>query len=169
MAAVAMCSGSPVRFTGSPFCIQSEGLALSHALQNFAKTTPGATTLTRRGESSSASDRLASTTFARGLTPFEKRFRSTGLYQKKSAVLYDNVALGREGPLDRESWLATEQAVLILTGALSSSVVALLAKAGRGPLGLPRFATTPFVLRSRACLVNTPAVAAQFFAQEYHL
>lgn len=104
--------------------------------------------------------------------PLDQRFRNLELYEETFSVLYDREALGRAGALHVDTWLGTEQVLLTLTGELSSSVDDVLTEAGQSrhiKLGLSRFATIPFVLRSRPCLVNVPSVAARFFAQEFDL
>ncbi|MBV6657328.1 MAG: LysR family transcriptional regulator [Devosiaceae bacterium] len=154
-----------------------EFVLLPRLLHRLADAAPGLRLIVRPSDFRSLLDRIDSgdADLALSASPegsLDARFRQRDLYQERFAVLYDADKLKLDGPSLLDDWLEAEQVLLTPSGVLSGAVDEALSKAGQArriALGLSHFATVPFVLRSRPCLVNMPSVGAHFLASEYGL
>ncbi len=102
----------------------------------------------------------------------EARHRVDPLYREEFLVLYDADQLGRRGPLDLATYLATPQTLLSLDGTLSSGVDRKLAEREVSRdvrVAVTHFPTIPLILKSTAMLANVPGTAARVFAQAHGL
>ena len=114
-------------------------------------------------------DVALSATPTRGL---ERRHRVEALYDETFAVLYDPARLGKTGPLDLATYLATPHALLSIDGNLRGAIDDRLARLGhsrRVIVAVSHFPTMPFILRRHEMLANVPATAARHFARAYGL
>ncbi|MGB0697530.1 MAG: LysR family transcriptional regulator [Rhodospirillaceae bacterium] len=146
-------------------------------LEALARRAPGVQMIIRPADFRSLLQRLDSgdADLALSASPteaIEARHRLRPLQEDSFAVLYDRAQLGCTGALDLETWLATPQILLSVTGDLSGPMDQALAETGRKRtvlLALSHFQTAPHVLRRQPCLINMPALAAGHFARTYDL
>ena len=102
----------------------------------------------------------------------ESWHRYRGLHQESFLCLYDSAQLRRKGKLTLKQYVATPHLLLSPRGETYGAVDAELAKHGLKRevlISVAHFPLMPFLLRKTPSLVNMPATAARFFAQEYGL
>jgi LysR family transcriptional regulator, mexEF-oprN operon transcriptional activator len=102
----------------------------------------------------------------------ESWHRCRVLHQESFLCLYDRQQLGRKGPLTLKQYIGTPHLLLSPRGEASGPIDDELAKQGLKRevlVSVAHFPLMPFLLRKTPSLVNMPARAARFYAQEFGL
>ena len=109
---------------------------------------------------------------ARPVYGIEKRHYIQPVAREGFLTLYDAAQLGTTGPLSMAHWLETPQLLLTIDGELEGQIdeqLRRLGKARRIVAGLTQFPVAPHILKSQACLINMPAMAARQYAGMFDL
>jgi LysR family transcriptional activator of mexEF-oprN operon len=102
----------------------------------------------------------------------ESWHRCRVLHQESFLCLYDRRQLGRKGKLTLKQYVSTPHLLLSPRGETHGPIdieLAKLALKRKVLISVAHFPLMPFLLRKTPSLVNMPATAARFYAQEYGL
>jgi|TARA_R110002072_G_scaffold19100_28_gene71187 LysR family transcriptional activator of mexEF-oprN operon len=149
---------------------------LPRLAEQLAHQAPGVRMIVRPADYRTLVDRLdeGDADLALSATPnaLDKRHRHQLLYNEPFVALYCPKQLGVSGDLDMATFVGTPHLFRSLSGDFHGQIDDALAEIGKSRrvlMALANFSASPFLLKSRSCLINIPAVAAHYFARAFEL
>jgi LysR family transcriptional regulator, mexEF-oprN operon transcriptional activator len=149
---------------------------LPRLIHELAEQAPGVRMIVRPADYRNLTDRLdegdADLAFSATPNALDKRHRHLFLYKEPFVALYCPKQLGISGDLDLATFVETPHLFRSLSGDFHGQVDDALAAIGKSrqvSMALANFSASPFLLKSKPCLINMPAVAAHYFAEAFDL